>query len=186
MLAGFVQGLPARSDLPRGCYCCDGSGLRRRPLILIDVFYRSPKSTFCAVFGLVSALLMFSNTDFTNSWSSLHGARVSLQLSFLSTNTRLGIRQLEIPTQCLDPSAHRLPPERTRTVLISSSCGYDQDNSHKVTNNDLLFVLSSSRPARHSRHSSSNSLPEPNSYSSHHSPRLASPHLASSWSHPQL
>lgn len=73
------------------------------------------------------------------------------------------------------PSAHRPPPERTRTVLISSSCGYDQDNSHKVTNNDLLFVLSSSHAARHSRHSSSNSLPKPKHLFIPHSPRLASP-----------
>jgi len=132
MLAGFVQGLPARSDLPRGCYCCDGSGLLRRPLFLIDVFYRSPKSTFCAVFGLVSSLLMFSSTDFTNSWSSLHGARVSLQLSSSARTFAFGIRQLEIPTQCLDPpptdfppnarepSSSRLHAAMTKIILIKS------------------------------------------------------------------
>lgn len=98
----------------------------------------------------------------------------------LSPNIRLWHSTTRDTDTMSRSSAHRLPPERTRTVLISSSCGYDQDNSHKVTNNDLLFVLSSTRPARHS--TLDNRLPPRSlnlkTYSIHHSPRLASsPHL---------
>lgn len=97
----------------------------------------------------------------------------------LSPNIRLWHSTTRDTDTMSRPSAHRLPPERTRTVLISSSCGYDQDNSHKVTNNDLLFVLSSTHPARHS--TLDTRLPPRSlnlkTYSIHHSPRLASPRL---------
>ena len=86
---------------------------------------------FCTSSGLIRSPFV-SNTDFTNSWSSLHGARVSLQLSSSARIFAFGIRQPEIPTQCLDPlptdfppnarepSSSRLHAAMTKIILIKS------------------------------------------------------------------
>jgi len=98
--------------------------------------------------GLLSFTKVFSGSCFL--FLSLHYglyeftvvpawcAQVAPSTAIFDTDIRLDIRQLEIPTHYLDSSLTHHFFERTRTDLISSLRGYDQPNSHKVTNHDLL------------------------------------------------
>lgn len=83
-----------------------------------------------------SLLLAFAIRTLRILRSSLHGARVSIQLSSSARKSSFGIRQLETPTQCLGPPPTDIPPN-AREPSSSRLHAAMTERTHKVTNNDL-------------------------------------------------